>query len=480
MTTGSSNPPQTELGQRLKAALPDLEVRDSAEFRAENSRDHTEDLQFLPDVVALPNSTEEVSALLQWAHTEQIPVTAAGAWTGLSGGALPVRGGISLSTRRLNRILQIDELHHQLIVQPGVIVQEMQEAVQEKGLFYAVDPASRGTCTIGGNLAENSGGPRAVKYGVTKDWVLNLEVVMADGTVIRTGANTLKNSTGYNLTQLMVGSEGTLGIITEATLKLLPWPRFNALLLVPFADPADACRAVAGLFHDGNQPSALEFMERAAIELAMDFTGDRQLPLANDTQAHLLIEVDAFREEDLMPQLERMADTLERFNAGEPLMAMDAAGKDQLWNLRRKVGEAVKAHSTYKEEDTVVPRGHLPELLAAVKRIGSEYGFDSICYGHAGDGNLHVNILKGSVDEKTWSNDLPLAIRSIFEEVVRLGGTISGEHGIGWVQKPYMDIRFTPAELALQQRIKDAFDPVHILNPDKILPEVAGNSSETA
>lgn len=480
MTTGSSNPPQTELGQRLKAALPDLEVRDSQEFRAENSRDHTEDLQFLPDVVVLPKSTEEVAALMRWAHAEQVPVTAAGAWTGLSGGALPVRGGISLSTRRLNRILRIDELHHQLIVQPGVIVQEMQEAVQEKGLFYAVDPASRGTCTIGGNLAENSGGPRAVKYGVTKDWVLNLEVVMADGTVIRTGANTLKNSTGYNLTQLMVGSEGTLGIITEATLKLLPWPRFNALLLVPFTDAADACRAVAGLFQDGNQPSALEFMERAAIELAMDFTEDRQLPLAPDTAAHLLIEVDGFREEDLMPQLERIAASLERYHAGEPLMSMDAAGKDQLWNLRRKVGEAVKAHSTYKEEDTVVPRGHLPELLSAVKRIGTEYGFDSICYGHAGDGNLHVNILKGGVDEHTWATDLPLAIRSIFEEVVRLGGTISGEHGIGWVQKPYMDIRFSPAEIALQQRIKDAFDPVHILNPDKILPEGAADSGETA
>jgi len=401
-----------------------------------------------------------------------VPVTPAGAWTGLSGGALPVRGGISLSTKRLDRIVRIDEFHHQLVVQPGVIVQEMQEAVQARGLFYAVDPASRGSCTIGGNLAENSGGPRAVKYGVTKDWVLNLEVVLADGTVIRTGADTLKNSTGYNLTQLMVGSEGTLGIITEATLKLLPWPRFNALLLVPFTNPADACRAVAGIFMDGNQPSALEFMERSAIELAMDFTGDRHLSLAEDTAAHLLIEVDGFREEDLMPQLERIAVTLERFQAGEPLMAMDEAGKNQLWNLRRKVGEAVKAHSTYKEEDTVVPRGHLPELLATVKRLGEEHGFESVCYGHAGDGNLHVNILRGTMPETRWNDTVPSAIRQLFQEVIRLGGTLSGEHGIGWVQKPFMDIRFSPAELALQRRIKDAFDPVHILNPDKILPEI--------
>lgn len=471
MTTRSSTPaPQSQLGQQMAADMPDLEVRDTPELLDAHSRDHTEDLQFLPDVVAFPSSTAQVSALLAWATQRGISVTAAGAWTGLSGGALPVKGGVSLSTKRLNRMVHIDELNHQIVVEPGVIVQEMQEAVQEKGLFYAVDPASRGTCTIGGNLAENSGGPRAVKYGVTKDWVLNLEVVLADGTVIETGANTLKNSTGYNITQLMVGSEGTLGIITKATLKLLPWPKYNALLLVPFDNPEDACRAVAGIFQDGNQPSALEFMERSAIELAMDFTGDRQLPLAENTAAHLLIEVDGFREEDLMPQLERVSESLERFHAGAPLMAMDHAGKDQLWNLRRKVGEAVKAHSTYKEEDTVVPRGHLPELLTAIKDTGRECGFESVCYGHAGDGNLHVNILKGELSDSTWEQTLPQAIRTIFREVVRLGGTISGEHGIGYVQKPYMDIRFSPAELALQRRVKDAFDPVHTLNPDKILP----------
>lgn len=463
----------------LSSAVPGLEVQDSLEHRLAHSQDHTEDLRFMPDAVAFPRNVTEVSQILKWAHAHRIPVTAAGAWTGLSGGALPVKGGISLSTKRLNQIVCIDELNHQVVVQPGVIVQELQEAVEQKGLFYAVDPASRGTCTIGGNLAENSGGPRAVKYGVTKDWVLNLEVVLADGTVIETGANTLKNSTGYNLTQLMVGSEGTLGILTQATLKLLPHPRFNALLLVPFQSPSDACAAVAGLFQDGNQPSALEFMERSAIELAMAFTGDHALTLEAGTAAHLLIEVDAFQEEDLMPQLERVAATLARFDAGEPLMAMDAAGKDQLWNLRRKVGEAVKAHSTYKEEDTVVPRGHLPELLKAVKATGNKYGFDSICYGHAGDGNLHVNILKGELSDEKWTNTLPVAIEEIFEEVIRLGGTLSGEHGIGWVQKPFMHLKFSEAELALQRRIKAAFDPVHILNPDKILPASMENPGET-
>lgn len=463
----------------LAAAVPNLEVHDSEEQRLAHSQDHTEDLRFMPDAVVFPRNAEEVSAVLKWAHAQRIPVTPAGAWTGLSGGALPVRGGLSLSTKRLNRIVKIDELNHQVVVQPGVIVQELQEAVERKGLFYAVDPASRGTCTIGGNLAENSGGPRAVKYGVTKDWVLNLEVVLADGTRIQTGANTLKNSTGYNLTQLMVGSEGTLGIITQATLKLLPHPRFNALLLVPFQSPGDACAAVAGLFQDGHQPSALEFMERSAIELAMSFTGDHSLSLDPSTQAHLLIEVDGFHERDLMPQLEGLAKTLDRFSAGDPMMAMDAAGKDQLWNLRRKVGEAVKAHSTYKEEDTVVPRGHLPELLHAVKAIGSQYGFESICYGHAGDGNLHVNILKGEMSQEKWTGTLPKAIEDIFKNVISLGGTLSGEHGIGWVQKPFMHLRFSQAELALQRRIKAAFDPVHILNPDKILPPSVEETGET-
>jgi glycolate oxidase len=432
--------------------------------------DHTEDLVFMPGLVAEPRSTEEVQAIMKWAHAHDVPVTPAGAMTGLSGGALPVRGGISISTKRLNRILLIDERNQQVLVEPGVIVQDLQDAVQAKGLFYAVDPASRGSCTIGGNMAENSGGPRAVKYGVTKDWVLNLEVVLMDGSVIRTGANTLKNSTGYNLTALMVGSEGTLGFITQATLKLQPWPRHNALMLVPFRSAGNACQAVADLFKAGVQPSALEFMERTAIELAADHAGVQAPALARGVEAHLLIEVDGFRPEELMPQLERIYEVVEASGAEPPLMAEDEATKDKLWRLRRLVGEAVKAASVYKEEDTVVPRAELPELLRQVKSIGKAYGFESVCYGHAGDGNLHVNILKRGVSDEKWEEDLPLAIRKLFESVVELGGTISGEHGIGWVQRPYMDLAFGPVELALQRAIKNQFDPKGLLNPGKIWP----------
>jgi len=455
----------------LKKAMPSgMKILSDADSIQRESRDETEDLHFPPDVVVEPTTTDEVSALMQWASAHAIPVTAAGARTGLSGGALAVEGGIALSMRRMNSILEVDERNLQVRVQPGVIVERLQDTVAEKGLFYAVDPASRGSCSIGGNIAENSGGPRAVKYGVTKDWVLNLEVVLADGSVIRTGANTLKNSTGYNLTQLMVGSEGTLGIITEATLKLLPLPMFKALLLVPFSSAEKACEAVSAIFQAGIQPSAMEFMERSAIALAQEFTGDFSLKIDEDVQAHLLIEVDAFRSEDLLPQMESWLQVLESCGAKDPLFADDAAAQEKLWFLRRRVGEAVKAASVYKEEDTVVPRAKLPELLLAVKAIGKKFGFESVCYGHAGDGNLHVNILKGGLSDVAWSQELPVAIRLIFESVVDMGGTLSGEHGIGWVQRPYMDVAFSPRHLELMHGIKRVFDPKGILNPQKIMP----------
>ena len=425
----------------------------------------------MPDVVVEPENVEEVSAVMSWAHRHGIPVTAAGARTGLSGGALPVFGGIALSMLRMNRIVAIDTLNHQAVVEPGVITEELSNAAAQHGLMYAVDPASRGTCTIGGNVAENSGGPRAVKYGVTKDWILNLEVVLADGTVIETGANTLKNSTGYNLTQLMVGSEGTLGIVTKATLKLLPLPRHQALMLVPFTSAENACAAVAAIFQAGAMPSALEFMERDAILLAQQFTGVTEPALGPDDAAHLLVEVDGFVPEDLLPQCERILPVLEKHGAGEVLFAESAAEKDALWFLRRRVGEAVKAASTYKEEDTVVPRGELPRLLGKVKQLGETYGFRSVCYGHAGDGNLHINILRDDLDEAIWNERLPQAIRELFAEVVRLGGTLSGEHGIGYVQKNYMDLACNPAQLAVMRSIKDALDPKGILNPGKVFPD---------
>ncbi|MEJ6799187.1 MAG: FAD-linked oxidase C-terminal domain-containing protein [Crocinitomicaceae bacterium] len=438
------------------------------EVLTEYGHDETEDILVLPEVLLIPNSVDEISLILKYCNEKSIPVTPCGARTGLSGGAIPLINGILLSMEKFNSILEIDEQNSQVITEPGVITQVLQDAVREKGLFYPPDPASRGSCFIGGNVAENSGGPKAVKYGVTNEYVLNLEMVLPNGEVIWTGANVLKNATGYNLTQLIVGSEGTLGIVTKIVLKLIPHPTQNLLMLVPFYKAEDACRAVAAIFNAGITPSGMEFMERDALLWTKDFIGDENVPVADNHGAHLLIEVDGFNAEILMEDCEKIMHVLESFETDEILFAEDEAQKDKLWQLRRKVGEAVKANSIYKEEDTVVPRYQLPDLLNHVKAVGAKYGFKSVCYGHAGDGNLHVNIIKGDLTDEQWNNELPIAIREIFELVVELGGTISGEHGIGLVQKPYMDIAFNEVTMDLMRGIKKVFDPNGIMNPGKI------------
>ena len=442
-----------------------LEIADREQY----GHDETEDFVFPPEAVALPGSVEEVSQLLKYCNANNIPVTPVGAQTGLSGGALSVFGGVALSMKRFNKILKIDLDNLQVITETGVITQVLHEAVEQHNLYYAPDPASKGSCFIGGNIAENSGGPRAVKYGVTKDWVLNLEVVLANGEVIWTGANTLKNSTGYNLTQLMVGSEGTLGIVTKAVLKLIPKPKMNALMLVPFRLAKQACECVSAIFKAGITPSALEFMERDAIQITEKHVDSISFEIDPLDEAHLLIEVDGAEESELMAQCEIISATLEQFEIGDVLFADSEAQKNELWKLRRKVGEAVKMESTYKEEDTVVPRYRLPDLLEKVKALGKSYGFRTVCYGHAGDGNLHVNILRDDLSEAWWSTELPKAIRELFEFTVSIGGTLSGEHGIGLVQRDYMDIAFSETELSLFQGVKYVFAPNGILNPGKVL-----------
>ena len=320
------------------------------------SHDETEDISILPGVVLKPNCVLEISQILSYCNTHELPVTPSGARTGLSGGAIPCLNGVVLSMEKFNKILSIDENNHQVTTEPGVITQVLQDAVKEKGLFYPPDPASKGSCFIGGNVAENSGGPKAVKYGVTSEYVLNLEVVLPTGKIIWTGANVLKNATGYNLTQLIVGSEGTLGIITKIILKLIPHPTHDFLLLVPYFDATDACKSVAALFQHGITPSGLEFMERDAILLTQKFLGESPFPIKDNHAAHLLIEIDGFNAEQLMDECTQIMNVLESFDTDEILFAESQAQKDQLWKLRRSVGEAVKASSVYKEEDTVVPR----------------------------------------------------------------------------------------------------------------------------
>jgi glycolate oxidase len=430
--------------------------------------DETEDLNFPPEVVLKPVSAEEISAILKVCNSVLIPVTPRGAGTGLSGAALPVCGGVILSMERFNRILQIDERNLQATVEPGVINEVFQQAVKEKGLFYPPDPASKGSCFLGGNIALSSGGPKAVKYGTTKEYVLNLEVVLPTGEIIWTGANVLKNSTGFNLTQLMVGSEGMLGVVTKIVFRLIPLPLKTIVMLVPFFSAEKACESVAAVFKAGIVPSAMEFMERDAIDFALRFVSGINIEIKDEVQAHLLIELDGNDLEPMMKDAEKISEIMSLFEGDEILFADTEEQKQNLWRMRRCVGEAVKSHSVYKEEDTVVMRAELPRLLKGVKEIGKKYGFRSVCYGHAGDGNLHVNIIKGDMTDKEWSDNLPPGIREIFELCVKLGGTISGEHGIGWVQKEYMDIVFTEKSLALQKGIRKVFDPNGIMNPGKM------------
>lgn len=430
--------------------------------------DETEDLSFRPEIAIKPRNKNEVSLILKHCNERKIPVTVRGGGTGLSGGALPINGGVVISMERFNKIIEIDERNLQARVEPGVITQIFQEEVIKKGLYYPPDPSSRGSCYLGGNIAHNSGGPRAVKYGVTRDFVLSLEVVLADGNIIETGANVLKNSTGYNLTQLLIGSEGTLGIVTAITFKLVPYPRLTKILLAPFFNAVNACEAVSAIFRAGIIPSAMEFMERDAIDWTLKYKTDITIQISPEEQAHLLIEVDGNDEIVLQNDIEKIYEVLQQFNCGEILFAENESQKADLWRLRRSVAEAVKSNSIYKEEDTVVPRAELPNLLSGVKEIGRKYGFKSICYGHAGDGNLHVNIIKGDLNDEYWKTEITKGIREIFELTVRLGGTLSGEHGIGYVQKNYMNIKFPELHLQLMRDIKKVFDPNGILNPGKI------------
>ena len=431
------------------------------------SHDETEDLKFLPQIVLKPYNTAQVSIIMIYCNKRNIPVTPCGARTGLSGGSLPIFGGVALSLENFNKIIQIDEKNLQATVEPGVINQVFRDFVEQKNLFYPPDPASKGSSFLGGNLAENSGGPKALKYGVTKDYVLNLEVVLPTGEVIWTGANVLKNSTGYDLTSLMIGSEGTLGVITKIVFKLIPLPTKDITMLVPFKSAEKACEAVSAIFMKGITPSALEFIERDAIDWTLKYS-DIKMDIKDDIQAHLLIEVDGNDLDDLFTDCEKISNILYDFECGEILLAESKEQKDRLWRLRRMVGEAVKSNSIYKEEDTVVPRAELAKLLTGVKKIGQEYGFKSVCYGHAGDGNLHINIIKGDMSNQKWDLELKDAIREIFTLTKDLGGTISGEHGIGFVQKDYIDIVFSKKEIELQKGIKNLFDPKNILNPGKI------------
>ncbi len=458
---------------QFKAIIGEVNIILSEEQRYEYSHDKTEDYSFMPDVVLKPSTPEEVSGLLKICNQYKLPTTPRGAGTGLSGGAIPVKKGVVISMERFNKILSIDELNLQATVEPGVITEVFQRAVKEKGLFYPPDPASGGSCFLGGNLANNSGGPKAVKYGVTRDYVLNMQVVLPTGEIIWTAANVLKNSTGYNLTQLMCGSEGTLGIITKIVFKLRGYPQKNVLMMIPFSTSEEACKAIAAIFVDGITPSGMEFFEKEAAAKTFAYcekvlNSPVTTKLTDGMNAYLLCELDGNDEEVLMRDAERVMGVVEKFESGEILFADTEAQKAELWKIRKNISPAVNWYTLTKSDDVVVPRANLPKLINGIKEIGKRYNFNTVCFGHLGDGNLHVNILKEDLDEVYWNTKVNDGIEEIFKLTVGLGGTLSGEHGIGIAKKPYMKIALGEVNLNLMRGIKNVFDPNGILNPGKI------------
>ena len=457
-----------EIVQQLKTIVGEQYVFADEESLSNYAHDETENLHFPPEVVVKPRTTEEISQIMKLCNEALIPVTPRGAGTGLAGAALADKGGVLLSTERLNSILKIDERNHQITTEPGVITEVLMEEVKKVGLFYPPDPSSRGSCFIGGNISANSGGPKAVKYGVVRDYVLNLEVVLPNGEVIWTGANVLKNSTGYNLTHLIVGSEGTLGVVTKIVLRLIPLPKYDLLMLVPFRNLEQAGEAVSEIFRAGFVPSGLELVEIDALKIVSKMVDSSAVPVTDDTAAHLIIEVDGNDVDVLMKDMEAISELLTKYDIGELYFADDAQQKAELWKLRRRVAEAVKLVGYTIEEDTVVPRAELPALIRGVKELGKQFDFNVVCYGHAGDGNLHIRIYKEGTPNSYGDAAMNQCLRALFELVHLLGGTISGEHGVGLIQKSYMNIVMKEANLRLMRDIKRAFDPNNILNPGKI------------
>ena len=455
--------------KKLMAVVGSDAVFTQADMLDKHARDFTKDLYFLPEVVVKPSDTEGVSKIMALCHKHRIPVTVQGARSGLTGSGLAVHGGVALSMERFDKILEIDDKNYQVTVQPAVITEHLQNVLQDRGLYYPPDPAGRGYSHIGGNIATNAGGPRCVKYGVTRDYVLNLEIVLPNGEVMLTGANTLKNSTGYNLTQLITGSEGTLAVVTKIVLKLLPYPPFNLLMLALFHKAEEACAVVADIFKSGVIPSALEFMDKVTIDYAVRYVGSSPIPISSEYEALLLIEVDGNNMEILQQDCEKIAEVLSQFSVGDILFADSDAQKNELWKLRRNAANAITTLShAMVTEDTVVPRSKLPELLRGVKKIGEELDLKTSNMGHIGDGNIHFSIISDEPLTEEWRVRSLEGKQAIYKLVQSLGGMLSAEHGIGYIQKPYMPLFFKENHLNILRGIKKAFDPRGILNPSKV------------
>ncbi len=419
----------------------------------------------LPDAVALPRDATAVARILKFASRHRIPVTPRGAGHGYVGGCVPARGGIALSLERMNRILEINPGDFVAVVQPNVLTKQLQDAVEAKGLFYPPDPASRADCAIGGNIATNAGGPRCLKYGVTRDYVLGLEVVLASGATVRLGSRTHKNKTGFDLHRLFVGSEGMLGVITEATLKLIPLPPDRAALAVGFRAMRDATRAIRDIFAAGFLPCALELADAFTLAAAQKRTGSKRL---SGCRALIIVELDGQRA-SVRGEIRALEKVI---SAVKPLFvdrALGAAETEKIWQLRREFSYALRDTGLTKlNEDVVVPRGRLEELFKFTAGLQKEFNLPVACFGHAGDGNIHVNVMydKTNPAAEKRSHD---ALERLFPKIIEFGGVITGEHGIGIAKKPWWPLAVSPEGRELHRVIKKALDPHGIMNPGKFI-----------
>ncbi len=422
-------------------------------------------LQSRPGTVVLPATNEEISLILKLANQERIPIVARGTGTGMSGGSIPDEESIVLSVTRMNRIKEIDLVNLVAVVEPGVITADLQAEVESRGLFYPPDPASLKQSTLGGNVAEGAGGPRCLKYGTTKDYVLGLEVVLPTGETIRTGGKLMKDVTGYNLTQLFVGSEGTLGVITEIVLRLVPKPETRRTAMAIFPRLEDATQTVTNLLGGGILPSTIEIMDNTTIRVVEEYL-NMGLPVG--AGAILIIEVDG-REEAIVPEIEQVGQVCAQSGASDVKVATTADGSEALWKARRAVSPALGRLAPAKQgEDIAVPRSAIPEMVRRIGEISKRHDLVIPVFGHAGDGNLHPNLLFDTRDKEMMER-VHLAASEIFAAAIELGGTLSGEHGIGLVKQPYIARRLSPPLLELMQRIKITFDPNNLLNPGKMI-----------
>ncbi len=458
------NPVWKQALARLQRRLPTGELR----LDALTCQSHAGDKWFashLPDAVALPRSTRSVAAILRFAHEHRIPITPRGAGQGYVGGCVPVRGGIALSLARMNRIKEINARDFVAVVGPGVLTKRLQDAAEKKNLYYPPDPASRADCSLGGNIATNAGGPRCLKYGVTRDYVLGLEVVLADGAVVRLGSRTHKNKTGFDLARFFVGSEGMLGVVTEATLKLLPRPPFRACLGIGFTRMRDAVRSVQRVFQAGFLPCALEIADQFTLAAARKRTGSDRLAGCG---AFLFVELDG-QEKSVRQELRAVEKLIRRFSPISCDRALGAAAVEQLWGLRREFSYSLRDTGLTKlNEDIVVPRGKLEELFRLSESLQKKHGFPVACFGHAGDGNIHVNVM---VDETRpgYESRRDAALDELFRGVLRLGGVVTGEHGIGLAKKRWWPLAVSPEVHKLHRVVKRALDPRGLLNPGKFV-----------